>query len=81
MTTDCWTIAEAKARLSEVLNRVQQAPQVITRRGKEFVVLDGEEYRRLTGKQKTFKELVLEGPTFEGVDLERDRSMGREIDL
>lgn len=67
-----WTVADAKAKLSEVLNRADHQAQVITRRDRQYVVLDGEAYRRLTGAQPTLKDLLLSGPSLDGVDLQRD---------
>ncbi|TKB62765.1 MAG: type II toxin-antitoxin system prevent-host-death family antitoxin, partial [Mesorhizobium sp.] len=34
-----WTVAGAKARLSEVIERAQSSPQTITRNGKPSVVV------------------------------------------
>lgn len=76
-----WSIADAKSKLSEVLNLAEQEAQVITRRNREYVVLDGEEYRRLKGIQPSLKQLILGGPSLDGVELERDNSPGRELEL
>lgn len=76
-----WNIADAKSKLSEVLNRAEEEAQIITRRNRQYVVLDGEEYQRLTGQVSTLKDLILGGPSLEGVELERDRSPGRELEL
>jgi prevent-host-death family protein len=76
-----WSIADAKSKLSEVLNRADHEAQVITRRNRRYVVLDGDEYRRLTGSQPSLKELILRGPGLEGVDLGRDQSGNRELEL
>ena len=76
-----WNIADAKSKLSEVLNLAEQEAQVITRRNREYVVLDGEEYRRLKGIQPSLKQLILGGPSLDGVDVERDNSPGRELEL
>jgi prevent-host-death family protein len=76
-----WNIADAKSKLSEVLNRAEEEVQIITRRNHQYVVLDGATYQRLTGSVPTLKELILSGPSLEGVDLERDASPGRELDL
>lgn len=76
-----WSIADAKSKLSEVLNLAEQQAQVITRRDREYVVLDGEEYQRLKGARPSLKELILSGPSLDGVDLQRDRSPGRETEL
>ncbi len=76
MPNAVWTIADAKSRLSEVLNRAEHEAQIITRRNRQFVVLDGDEYRRLTGNLPTLKDLLLNGPGLDGVDLTRDQSAG-----
>lgn len=73
-----WNVADAKSKLSEVLNRAESEAQIITRRDRRFVVLDADEYKRLTGSLPSLKEIILRGPGLEGVDLRRDRSTGRE---
>ena len=43
-----WNVAEAKAKLSEVLHKAQQGPQLVESRGREVAVVLGiEQYRRL----------------------------------
>ncbi len=76
-----WNVADAKSKLSEVLNRAEHEAQIITRRNRQFVVLDADEYKRLTGSLPSLKELILRGPSLEGIDLRRDQSAGRELDL
>jgi prevent-host-death family protein len=81
MSLSEWSIADAKSKLSEVLNLAEQKAQVITRRNRQYVVLDGDEYRRLKGNLPSVKQLILRGPSLEGVDVARDSSGGRELDL
>ena len=76
-----WSIAEAKTKLSEVLNRAEQEIQIITRRDRQYVVMDGDQYLRLSGNVPSLKDLILKGPSLEDVDLERDSSPSREFDL
>jgi prevent-host-death family protein len=76
-----WNIADAKSKLSEVLNLAEQEAQIITRRNRQYVVLDGDEYRRLKGSLPSLKQLILRGPSLDAVDLDRDQSGGRELDL
>ena len=76
-----WSIADAKSKLSEVLNRAEREAQIITRRDRHYVVMDGDEYHRLTGAIPSLKDLILSGPSLEEVDLERDGSHGRGLDL
>ena len=45
--TDTWTLANAKARLSEVVDRAQTGPQIITRHGRpNAVVVSAEDWAR-----------------------------------
>lgn len=81
MPTPQWNIADAKSKLSEVLNLAEEEAQIITRRNRQYVVLDGDEYRRLTGSLPSLKGLLLSGPSLKGVDLDRDTSAGRELEL
>ena len=81
-----WTLAKAKDQLSEVVRRAaQEGPQTITIRGKEAaVVISKVEYERIaptTEPPKDFKAFLLSIPSLEGIDLERDRSPMRDIDL
>ena len=76
-----WKVTEAKNRFSELLNRADERPQVVTRRGRAYVVLPQETYEALAGARPTLKDLILNGPSLEGVDLERDRSPMREVDF
>ena len=59
-----WQVQEAKQRFSEVLRAVESdGPQTITRHGKEIaVVVDIQEYRRLTGGRRDFVEHLLAFP-------------------
>lgn len=80
-----WQVATAKNRFSEFLNRAEsEGPQRVTRRGRTFVLMTEEELARLQAKPEkkmTFGEFLASGPSFEGVDLSRDRSLPREIDF
>jgi prevent-host-death family protein len=70
---DTWTLANAKARLSEVVDRAQAGPQVITRHGKpNAVVVSAEEWARKTARKGTLAEFLLASP-LRGADLELDR--------
>ncbi|AZO60251.1 MAG: type II toxin-antitoxin system Phd/YefM family antitoxin [Mesorhizobium sp.] len=68
-----WTVAGAKARLSEVIDRAQSSPQTITRNGKpSVVVVSAEEWRRKTARKGTLAEFLLESP-LRGADLDLER--------
>jgi len=61
----------------------EDGPQAVTVRGKPaVVVVDADEYERLTAKRPA-QELVpfLESLHLEGLDLTRDRDTGREVEL
>jgi len=80
-----WQVAEAKNKFSELISRaLTEGPQRVRRRGETVVVLSEAEYERLTGTAKpkmSLGEYLLQGPSFEGVDLSRDRSPPREVNF
>ena len=76
-----WNLAEAKNRLSEVVNlAISDGPQTITRRSDTVVVLSAAKYAELTGKRPGFKEYLTRGESFEGLELSRDQTPGREVE-
>jgi antitoxin Phd len=82
-----WQVQTAKARFSEVFRLARtEGPQRITRQGKEGVVMiSDEQYHRLTVKSHQPKSIVQffrESPLV-GVDLDldRDKDIGRDIEL
>lgn len=77
-----WQLADAKNRFSEVVTRaLTEGPQRVRRRGQTVVILAEEEYDRLTGEKPGFVDYLMSGPSFEGVDLERDQSSMRDVEL
>jgi prevent-host-death family protein len=71
--TDSWTLANAKARLSEVIDRAQTGPQIITRHGKpNAVIVSAEEWARKTARRGTLAEFLLASP-LRGADLALER--------
>jgi len=78
-----WQLAEAKNRFTEVVNRaLAEGPQHVRRRGDTVVIIAEREYEKLTGKRPGFKDfLMAAGPSFEGLDLSRDRSPMRSVEL
>lgn len=79
-----WPLAEAKQKLSEVIDcAVSTGPQFISKRGIETaVVLSAEDYKKLSEEEaENFKSYLLSGPSLEGLDLSRDMSPARKIDL
>lgn len=75
-----WRLYDAKNRLSEVVNlAIHVGPQHIRRNKDEVVVISLEEFERLSGKKPNFIDYLLSGPSLEGVELDRDRSSGRDF--
>ena len=77
-----WTVAAAKAKFSEVIDRaLSEGPQTISRHGRETaVVVSIRDYRRLIGDDG-FKDYLVSGPSLEGLDLERASDLPRPIEL
>jgi prevent-host-death family protein len=82
-SSDSWTVADAKARLSEVIERAQTDPQIITRHGKPSAgVVSAEEWARKTVRKGTLAEFLLASPLREAdLDLERARDQPRDVEL
>jgi prevent-host-death family protein len=80
-----WKLEEAKAKFSEVVRRAHdQGPQYVTVRGKQAVaIIDAAELERLLPPNPAVVPLVqfLESLYVEGLDLTRDRDLGREAAL
>ena len=77
-----WLLAEAKNKLTEVLNMALVTPQVIRRRGDTVVMLSAQEYQRLKGEKPSFKQHLFSPPSsIDDLDLNRDKSPMRNIDL
>ncbi|OJW06056.1 MAG: hypothetical protein BGO49_07350 [Planctomycetales bacterium 71-10] len=77
-----WNLAEAKDRLSEVVNlALTEGPQTITRREDAVVVISAEDYAALRHKKVDFKEYLLQGVGLDELDLRRDQDPGRDVDL
>jgi len=83
-----WTVAQAKARLSEVLDQaLSQGPQTITRSGRTTAVLvSAEEWERKSRRTGNLAEFFAASP-LRGSELDLDRRQEhlrdepREIDL
>lgn len=76
-----WTVASAKARLSQVIERAQSSPQTITRNGKpSVVVVAAEEWERKTARKGTLAEFLLDSP-LRGLDLDLERLRDEPRDL
>lgn len=84
MTTDIWTVAEAKAKFSELIDRARSdGPQTITRKGRTaVVVVSAEEWERKTKRTGNLAEFFAASP-LHGSKLKVERVKGglRKVDL
>jgi prevent-host-death family protein len=83
MAAESWTVAEAKAKLSEVISRAETTgPQTITRNGrKTAVVVAAEEWERKTTRQGNLAEFFAASP-LRGSKLKiRRRDRPRKVSL
>ena len=79
-----WSVADAKARLSELVDRaVSDGPQVITRRGREIViVVSAEEWHRKSSRAGSLAEFLAASPLRDsGLDAERVAAPARDVTL
>jgi prevent-host-death family protein len=79
-----WKLEDAKARFSELVRRAHdEGPQAVTVRGRRaVVVIDADEYERLAApKPKLPLVAFLESLHLDGLDLTRERDVGREVEL
>jgi prevent-host-death family protein len=76
-------LAGAQARFSEVIDRAQAHPQVITRHGQPSAVLvSAEEWARRTARKGTLADCLLASPLRQDpMDIERIRDRPRDIEL
>jgi prevent-host-death family protein len=84
MSTQNWTVAEAKAKFSEVIDKaVAEGPQTITRNGRTTAVIVGaDEWQRKTKRVGTLAEFFAASPLRgSGVKLRRSKDVPRNIDL
>jgi len=76
-----WTVADAKARLSEAVEKARRdGPQIITKNGRTTAVLVSiEEWERKTARSGSLAEFLLASPLRgAGLDLERSKDEARE---
>ncbi|HEV3307887.1 MAG TPA: type II toxin-antitoxin system Phd/YefM family antitoxin [Candidatus Sulfotelmatobacter sp.] len=83
MNAQTWTVAQAKAKFSEVIDRaMSEGPQTVTRKGRTaVVVVDAGEWQRRTKRVGTLAEFFANSPLREGgLKLPR-RTRPRTVDL
>jgi antitoxin Phd len=77
-----WQLQEAKAKFSELVQKaIDEGPQTVTRRGEPVVViLSAEQFELMEKRQINLKDLLQSAPWHE-LEIERDKSPPRDIDL
>lgn len=79
-----WSVAEAKARLSEVIESARvQGPQIVTRKGKKVVAIVAfETWQQGKTRKGTLFDFFRNSPLRgSGIQLERDKSPPRDPGL
>jgi antitoxin Phd len=78
-----WQLQAAKQHFSELVERARRdGPQVVTKHGKEAVVIvSAEEYRRLQGGGPSLVKFIRTAPDFDALDLDRSQDRGRDVEL
>ena len=84
MSSQNWTVAEAKAKFSEIIERARsEGPQTITRHGRTAAIVVGvEEWQRKTTRVGNLAEFFARSPLRgSGLKLRRSKQRPRKIDL
>ena len=81
---DIWTVAEAKAKFSEVIDRAaRKGPQTVTRHGRTAaVVVAADEWERKTRRSGNLAEFLANSPLRRSnLRIERQKDRPRKVDL
>ncbi|MBX9778668.1 MAG: type II toxin-antitoxin system Phd/YefM family antitoxin [Xanthobacteraceae bacterium] len=84
MADQRWTVAEAKARFSELIDRANaKGPQTITRNGRTAaVIVSAEEWERKSRRKGNLAEFFAASPLRgSGLVVERAKDRPRKVDL
>jgi prevent-host-death family protein len=84
MKADTWTVAEAKAKLSEVIDRATtRGPQTVTRNGRTTViVVAADEWERKTRRTGNLAEFLDRSPLRRSrLRIERRKDRPRKVDV
>ena len=78
-----WSVADAKARLSSVIEQARTGPQIITRNGRPTaVVVSIEEWERRTTRSGTLADFLAASPLRgSGLRVERSKDLPRKTEL
>ena len=84
MSSQTWTVAQAKAKFSEIIDRaMSEGPQTITRKGRTAAVVVGaEEWQRKTKRVGTLAEFFANSPLRgSGLKIQRRKDRPRKVNL
>jgi prevent-host-death family protein len=84
MKKEIWTLAEAKAKFSEVVEKARSSgPQTITRNGvSAVVIISSEEWQRKSRRKGNLAEFFANSPLRgSGLSVERHQGKPRKIPL
>ncbi len=78
-----WKLQDAKNKFSEVVEKALKDPQIVTKHGKETVVIISfEEYKKLNKPKENLVDFFRNSPLNEiNIEFERDKSYSREVDF
>lgn len=77
-----WQLQDAKQRFSELVRTaLDEGPQTVTRNGEEVVVVVPAEAWHTAQPARDFKQFLVEGPSFDDLDLTRRVQYARDVDL
>lgn len=77
-----WQLHEAKQRFSHVVRlALDEGPQVVTRHGREAVVIvSATEFHRLARREPDFKAFLLSLPDLDDLPIRRSKDRGRAVE-
>jgi prevent-host-death family protein len=84
MSVKSWTVAEAKARFSELVEQAQaKGPQTITKHGRAAaVVVSPEEWERKSRRTGNLADFFVASPLRDsGIEVERRKDRPRRVEL
>jgi antitoxin Phd len=78
-----WQLQAAKQHFSELVELARSdGPQVVTKHGREaVVVVSAEEYRRLRRGGPSLLTFIRQAPDFDQLDIARVQDRGRDVEL
>jgi antitoxin Phd len=79
---DTWTLQDAKARFSELVNRAEtDGPQLVTRHGKNTVVIISYSQFCESASIPDFKSFLLSSRGVSDIEVVREKHFGRTSDF